>query len=111
MAREFVITELFDRLWDNMGLDDDNLQELQSILNVNPHKGEIINGTGGARKIREALSHKGKSGGIRVIYLDITHKQIIFLLYCYPKSKQDDLTPEQKKQVRKIVEAVKGAYR
>ena len=108
MTRQFIIMEVFDRLWDSMNLDDDNLRELQSILTVNPHKGDIIVGTGGARKIRSALPDTGKSGGIRVIYFDKAHMQKLYLLLCYPKSKQDDLTPEQKRQLKKAIETLKG---
>jgi dihydrodipicolinate synthase/N-acetylneuraminate lyase len=31
-------------------------------------------------------------------------QDIILLLYAYPKSEQDNLTPEQLKQLKKIVE-------
>ncbi|MCL2224803.1 MAG: type II toxin-antitoxin system RelE/ParE family toxin [Defluviitaleaceae bacterium] len=112
MAREFIMTPVFDHLWKDMNLNDDNLRELQSQIITRPNIGDVIVGTGGARKARyAAIRNTGKSGGARVIYVDITHAGLIFLLYCYPKGKQDDLTPEQKKQVKKIVEAVKGEYR
>ncbi|MCL1882781.1 MAG: type II toxin-antitoxin system RelE/ParE family toxin, partial [Defluviitaleaceae bacterium] len=93
-------------------LNDDNLREFQSQLITRPHMGDIITGTGGARKTRyAAIRNIGKRGSARIIYIDITHAKKIFLLYCYPKGKQDNLTPEQKKQVKKIVEAVKGEYK
>ena len=76
---------------------------------TNPTAGDIIRGTGGARKTRFALLDAGKSGGIRVIYLDVAHKKQTYLLLCYPKSQQDDLSQEQKKQVKALVEALKGA--
>jgi len=109
MAREFIMTPVFDRLWEELGLGDNELRVLQSQLVENPLSGDIIKETSGARKARFALSNTGKSGGLRIIYLDISHVQKLFLLLCYPKSKQDNLTPEQKKQIKKIVEALKGA--
>ena len=109
MAREFIMTPVFDRLWEKLGLGDNELRVLQSQLVENPLSGDIIKETSGARKARFALSNTGKSGGLRIIYLDISHVQKLFLLLCYPKSKQDNLTPEQKKQIKKIVEALKGA--
>ena len=108
MARTFVMVSIFDKLWDDMGLSDEDLREFQNVLIENPFAGSLIQGTGGARKIRFALQGKGKSGGLRVIYFDVTHLRKIYLIICYPKGKQDDLTPEQKKQVRKVIEAVKG---
>jgi len=92
-----------------VGLSDDDLSKLQNTLMTNPGMGDIIQGVGGARKMRFALSDTGKSGGIRVIYIDLENKQQMYLLLCYPKSKQDDLTIEQKKQVRVLIEALKGA--
>jgi len=105
------MTPVFDKLWKSVKLNDDNLRELQTHLIKYPHSGDVMQGTGGARKIRYALFNIGKSGGVRVIYLDIAHAQTLFLLYCYPKNKQGDLTREQKKQVKMIVDALKGEYR
>ena len=108
MAREFIMTPVFDRQWDDVGLSDNDLRQLQSSLLKNPSLGDTIQGTGGARKIRFALPHSGKSSGIRVIYLDIAHLQKLYLLLCYPKSKQDDLTFEHKKQVKLLTGILKG---
>jgi len=102
------MTEVFDRLWYKVGLTDDDLLKLQIALMTNPIIGDIIVGTGGARKTRLALHDKGKSGGIRVIYVDLPKKNQIFLILCYTKSRQDDLSSEQEKQVKKLVEALKG---
>ena len=103
------MTPVFDKLWDDMGLSDENLRELQNILLKNQFAGDIIQETGGARKIRFASPNIGKSGGVRVIYVNIPRLKRIYLLLCYPKSKQDDLTPEQKKQIKVIVKTLKGA--
>ena len=109
MTREFIMTPVYDRLWSRLGLTDDDLSEFQSALLKNPSAGDLIQGTGGARKTRFALLDTGKSGGIRVIYTDITHKKQIYLILCYPKSPQDDLSQEQKKQVKAFIEELKGA--
>ena len=108
MTREFIITLAFDRLWGNLTLTDEDLRQLQAVLLKNPHAGDIIQGTGGARKIRLPLPGTGKSGGIRVIYYDITHLGKLILLLCYQKTKQDGLTNQQKKQVKAIIESLKG---
>lgn len=108
MTREFIMTAVFDRLWYKMNLTDDDLSKLQNALMTNPGIGDIIQGTGGAKKVRFALPDTGKSGGIRIIYIDITHRKQVYLILCYPKSQQDDLTFEQKRQVRTLVETLKG---
>ena len=107
MIRQFVMTPVFDKQWNGMGLDDEDLRHFQNVLLKDPFVGDIIKRTGGARKVRVALKKgTGKSGGARVIYYDKTHMGKLFLLLCYPKGKQDNLTVEQKKLVREIIETL-----
>ncbi len=106
MTRLFVYTEAFRRSWKLMGLDDRAAAELENALLENPRLGDVIEGTGGARKIRIQLAGRGKRGGGRVIYVDVFETERIYLLFAYPKNVQDDLSPEQKKQIKKIVEAI-----
>ena len=90
-----------------MGLSEVDLKKLEEILLENPQLGDVIEGTGGARKIRIQIENRGKSGGGRVIYVDVFEKEKLYFLLAYPKNVQDNLTPDQKKQVRKLVEAIK----
>ena len=89
-----------------MGLRDDDLKELEIILLENPRKGAVIEGLAGARKLRIKLEGRGKSGGGRVIYLDIIQKEKIYLLFVYPQNVQEDLSSEQKKVLRKLVDVI-----
>jgi hypothetical protein len=93
-----------------MKLTDEDLLLLQQELLLNPEKGAIIQRTGGARKIRVALN-KGKSGGARVIYVDVPRSRQIILLLCYQKGKQDNLTVEQKAELKILVKKLKGENR
>ena len=90
-----------------MGLTEEELVVLENIVLKEPQKGDVIEGTGGARKLRIKLEGRGKSGGGRVIYVDIFEKEKVYFLFAYPKNVQEDLTPEQKKEVRRIVEAIR----
>jgi len=105
-AKSFVM----HRLNVNSGLNfnDDDLLDLQLFIMNNPNAGDVIVGTGGAIKLRHALHGKGKSGGVRVIYTDIPHKSRAYLLLCYGKSEQDDLTSTQKKQLEVLIKIIKG---
>ena len=107
MTREFVYTEPFRKCWKAMGLSEDDLKKLEEILLENPQSGDVIEGTGGARKMRIQIENRGKPGGGRVIYVDVFEKEKLYFLLAYPKNVQDNLTPDQKKQVRKLVEAIK----
>ena len=107
MKRQFVETTIFTKRWKDLNLSDGDLLMLQNFLLKNPDAGDIMTGTGGARKVRFALPNKGKSGGARVIYVDVLHDKQIHLLLCYAKSKQETLTNEQKQQLKLFIKAIK----
>lgn len=88
----------------------DLLFAIQEELLENPTRGDIIQGTGGARKARIAdpKSNKGKSGSYRYLYLYLEHQGQIYLLYLFAKNKQVDLTPDQKEVVAKWVKVIKS---
>ena len=54
--------------------------DLEEALLNNPQIGDVIVGTGGARKMRITLEGLGKSGGGRVIYVDIYEKEHLYFL-------------------------------
>ncbi len=85
-------------------MSDDEYRALQETLVNRPGMGDIVQGTGGLRKVRWKQEGHGKSGGVRVIYYWMTEDEQLYMLYVYPKSKQEDLTAEQKKALKLIVE-------
>ena len=86
-------------------LDEDEYRQLQLALLCTPTLGRVIQGTGGLRKVRWSLRGRGKSGGVRVIYYWARSETELLMLFIYAKDEQDDLTPEQKKQLKTILEA------
>jgi len=98
----FVETPLFTQQIKRL-VDDVTYGQFQEHLAENPEAGDVIKGTGGLRKVRMALSGRGKSGGARVIYYYMHSAAEIRLLVVYEKSSQDDLTDEQRKALKKIV--------
>lgn len=107
MTREFIFTKPFLNCWKAMGLNNDHLKDLEHILLESPQIGDVIQGTGGARKMRIQLDGRGKSGGGRVIYLDVFEKEKLYLLFAYPKNVQENLTEEQKAAIRTLIDAIK----
>ncbi len=85
-------------------LSDDEYRMLQAALVANPELGTIIVGSSGIRKVRWGRRGRGKQGGVRIIYYWAVVQDQILMLLIYAKSEQDDLSPEQLKIVRKIVE-------
>lgn len=90
-----------------MGLGDDALPHLEEVLLQDPQIGDVIEGTGGARKMRIALDGRGKSGGGRVIYVDIFEREQLYLLFAYPKNVRENLSAEQKKMIHKLIEEIR----
>ena len=84
-------------------LSDEDYGAFQSRLSANPGLGALIKGGGGIRKIRMAVESRGKRGGARVIYYWAVRRDLILLLYAYPKNVSADLTPKQVAQLAKVV--------
>ena len=104
MKRKFVMMPVFDKQWRDMGLDDEDLQNLQAELLSNPQIGKVIKGTGKLRKMRFALPNKGKSGSSRVLYVDFVLAETIYLIFAYPKNEKDDLTDEERNNIKKMID-------
>ncbi len=107
MNRTFILTLGFERLWAGMGLGDEELRALEELLRSNPSAGTVIPGLSGARKVRIQLPNRGKSGGARVIYVDLVVHEEIYLLLAYPKNAQANMDAEQKKTIKKLIETLK----
>lgn len=107
MKRTFIEVPLFTKKWKELGLTDEDLRDLQNILLQNPKSGDVIQGTGGLRKIRIPMKGRGKSGGSRVIYTDIEVKDVIYFINVYTKNEKDDLTEDEKKAFKAVVKMLK----
>ena len=84
--------------------------EFKIYIGLNPYSGNLIPGTGGIRKIRWQGSGRGKRGGVRVIYYVYDDSRPIYLLYAYPKNVQVDLSEDEKRAFRNIVEEMKAIF-
>lgn len=106
MKRVFVEAEDFSKKL--LELEEKNLlQVIQSEILKNQEVGVIIQGTGGIRKFRVGAKGKGKSGGIRVFYLDIPLKEKCYLLFILEKSETENISAEEKKQLREVAQLLK----
>lgn len=84
-------------------IDDDSYSELQRLLITDPEAGDIIPRSRGLRKVRWRAPGRGKRGGIRVIYYMVRHEEI-FMLYAYAKNDRSDITPDQARRIRDLVD-------
>lgn len=100
------MTPEFDKMWTQLGLDDDNLKVLQEQILLNPHIGAVIQGTSGLRKMRFALN-AGKSSGLRVLYVDLVLLEEVYLISVYAKSNKSNLTTNEKSEIKKLIDLLK----
>lgn len=99
----FIVTPVFTRQVKEL-LSDEAYAKFQWFLALRPQAGAVIQGTGSLRKVRWAVPGGGKSGGVRVIYFHIAAASQIRLLAIYSKGVKDDLSAEEKKILRKLVQ-------
>jgi mRNA-degrading endonuclease RelE of RelBE toxin-antitoxin system len=87
-------------------LGDYEYSKLQELLVNNPASGDLIQGTGGLRKLRygDSSRGKGKRGGLRIIYYWWVNAYQIFLFTIYNKNEMADLSHDQKKKLKELLE-------
>ena len=85
----------------------DDLIPLVKKLKQGILEGDRLQGfDGNIYKVRVASfdQKRGKSGGFRVVYYAITEDEEINLLFIFPKASQENLTPNQTRRIKQIIE-------
>ena len=110
--REFLVTVVEHHQYLKQAkklLTEEQMDEITEILAADPEAGEIMQGTGGFRKMRYAGKQgKGKSGGMRVIHFYVSSDQEVHLLSIYGKNEKDNLTKAQRNELAKLAAVLKG---
>jgi hypothetical protein len=106
-----VETDSFIKAVRDVGMPDDERQGLVVFLSKNPDAGDVIPGTGGARKLRIPFKGKGKSGGARVVTYYAGEDIPVFLLDVYSKGDKINLSQAERNQLRDILGQMADAYR
>ena len=73
-------------------------------LAANPDAGEVIPGSGGCRKVRWAVSGRGKRGGARIIYFNRLAEDEIWLLLIYTKNVTANIPAHLLRAIREAIE-------
>ncbi len=85
-------------------------EDLILFLAETPDAGDLIAGTGGARKLRWGAMGKGKRGGARVITYYADHRLPVFILACFAKSKKADMSPNERAELKTVLKAIAESY-
>ena len=84
--------------------DEGGFRLLQNAILDRNTRIDSVQGVSGLYKARWRTKTRGKSGGLRVIYYDCASRGVVYLIVIFTKSSQEDLTPEQPKVVKRLVE-------
>ena len=103
MTRTFVELPFFQKKWKALGLDDKDLKRLQEELIADPKVGDVMKGTGGIRKMRFAFEKWGKSGSVRIIYVDFEVYEKIFLITAHPKNEKENLSQAERNELKQMI--------
>jgi mRNA-degrading endonuclease RelE of RelBE toxin-antitoxin system len=98
----FIETSIFTKKIKSL-LPDEEYRKIQLILVFRPEAGNIIKGSGGLRKIQWKMPGEGKRGGLRMIYY-FDPPETIYMLLPYKKTTQDDLSPQQLRILKNLME-------
>ena len=96
-VRTVIETPTFQRQVQKLWSEDERLAFIDWIA-MNPLAGDVIPGAEGARKVRWSRAGSGKSGGARVIYFNLTEKEVVLLVAVYAKSERRNMLPAEVKK-------------
>lgn len=106
-----IETDAFMRSAKAAGISEEERFNIVRFLSENPEAGDLIQGTGGARKVRFAYGGKGKSGGVRVVTYYCADDVPIFLLEVYKKGEKLNLSKAERNEVKDTLFGLADAYR
>ena len=111
MSRDFIRLPEFEKQCKHIGLDEDDIREIENAVLDNPSIGVIMRGTGGVRKFRSILPNRGKSGGARVIYIDFIRYEKVYLITAYAKSETENLSQAERNELKTLVKILEAELR
>ncbi len=88
-------------------------EEKVSIINylsLHPQSGDLLQGSGGIRKLRWSAQGRGKSGGVRVIYYYHNGSVPLFLLSVFGKGEKANISKAERNELAKLTQLLLKHY-
>jgi hypothetical protein len=95
----------------NKLLTESERQDIILYLAEHPKTGDLMEGTGGVRKLRWGRGGQGKSGGVRVIYYFHDEVMPLYLLTLFAKGDQSNLTKGERNELADLVKLLVQAWK
>ncbi|MHC1759419.1 MAG: type II toxin-antitoxin system RelE/ParE family toxin [Negativicutes bacterium] len=87
--------------------DDAERASFTTYIAENYEDGDLIQGTGGLRKLRWKRPCIGKRGGVRIIYYYYDQQAPVYLITAFAKNEKENLTNEDKKYLAALTAQLK----
>lgn len=91
-------------------LSDAERRAIVDHLAEHPKAGDLIEGTGGVRKLRWARGGRGKSGGVRIIYYVHSDAMPLYLLTMFAKNERANLSHAERHELAGLVDLLVQAW-
>ena len=111
MAGMLTVAELpeFIRNADKLLTESERLDIIR-YLAERPKAGNLMEGTGGVRKLRWGRGGQGKSGGARVVYYFHDQAMPLYLLTIFAKNERANLTKAQRNELAELTALLVNAW-
>jgi hypothetical protein len=108
-----TVIETADYLQDakDAGLSGEEMAAIIEIISSDPKAGDVMVGTGGARKLRFGVGSTGKRGGVRTVHYFGGDDVPVFMLAVIKKGDRDNLSKAECNALRKELQGIANAYR
>lgn len=109
----FIELEGFTRGWKKLGLTDEDVMAIQMCIMASPKGSPVVQHAGKLRKARFAPRRwkVGKSGAARICYAYFEEFSVVLLVAIYDKTRTDDLTQEEKRQIKLLLERFESSLK
>ena len=97
-----IETDSYLRAAKDAKMSEDEMTSAVDLVSADPEVGDVMQGTGGVRKVRLAGRGKGKSGGYRVVYYYGGGDIPIFMLTVFGKGEKANLTQGERNALRSL---------
>ena len=98
-----IETHSFRRACLAAGISEEERFAIADLVATDPRAGDVMEGTGGARKLRFAARGKGKSGGYRVITFFAAQDVPVFLLDVFAKGDKVNLNKAERNELKGVL--------
>ena len=104
-----IETESYLRAAKDAKMAKEEMSAAVDLLASAPETGDVMQGTGGVRKVRLAGRGKGKSGGYRIVYYFGGGDIPVFLLTVFGKGEKDNLSQGERNALRALTSTLRDS--